>query len=1462
MKDISYNNAQRLLDQYGLRDQFDQDPQGTVNYINQKLAGGEGQESYNVNSLLDAGALTRLSGLWTRKVSDPVGNYLHSKLDDYGTAGRVTANIVQGLTDSVPELVPFLLTRKVTPGAIGKIMGSTGTGILGASRAQAEFGDPTTSIISGVTSAVTPSVATRLTPTAIANPLARNIIGGAATNVITTPVIEAYTPRQAAVTLEDGTQAVVPTEDHVNVFEGGKAVERLGEFVTNKDALLTAAIGGTLMDAVTGSVEGANIRRRLASEQAKASLPNTSSTLGATGYLQNNGVKVPKNASKVAREAAMDSIALDPTPENKLKQTRMLFSSLDDSKLDPSEKEYKRRLNENNLSVEELDSFNKQAEPEVNALDIFTDTINEIVNNRIDDQKTSWLGKTMDNIQRLFATPAMYLSRSAAGKEVFNTMSQSSGKSVKAVNDIVSSLGQNAEGSLSQAETFDNLKRFAQDLSKNTDGISDKVKTFFDASQEKLRDVKNTTPYTLDEIKNKFGITNDNYAQVLHNSQFIPIKQAKALYDAYNTSRVNFLAKDLRLGALKLNEAEALKLANEINKFAQTKATKLRNERPNLTKEQFEARELEERTNIANALKIQLKLLRPDVDVDLLDKTIQRIASTNYEMNKASLSAFEKSAKLGYVSMSRRGRYLLSYHKTDGTPVMESFATKEALDGRKKALSSDAEVDSTSLKDFDTKKEGFNEYEILSSASQRTLLKELSKAKEKFRQESKLDEYNNVQEWVNSLNEAFDKANAAFNKETIHERSKIKRKLVFGNDAKAYFSNLYDMAAWYAKTASYLEDASKIDYIKSTTEIANNPKLKKYVEDLQTYINNPDIKEWQDVRGITSLFYLAPRAAHLLQNLTQVPFLGLSNWRLHTGKSSLNFMKNFAKSIKLVNAFDSPDKKIKVEYQELLPLMKELEERGVFSQKVSQEARGKQTLDDMVQNFFDEKATWKENKGLSEKSSFLYNKSREGLSKATDFLNIPMDASESFNRKVAAASVLLEETSKKPLKDLSRVELERIYQKAINFSNDVNYVAGRSNRPYVIRATSTLPHLHGATMTAMSLKSFAVNLASNLLRTANALGIGASSITDKRLLNSKPGRALAKTYLTYGLVAGLMGVPFAEDIDDLTSQMLGEKYRPSRKTRDALTALIKLLGDDEDNEFADQLIDSVMYGLPAMSGSSFRGIGAGDLVPTLNPDNTLWDLFGAPAQMIERFATTLKSISDRDQTLLEQGLPTIGQEIVRTAKYLSGEPITNKKGERISPNDFKASGWQTIASMLGGQPVEVRKAQEARWQESGMRQDWEDERIAAVDKAARLAKDGNRLRELYEDGVARRLWEDDPTAFAELVGERVAKAETKYNPTPNKMLRDQINDLRTIYGNNPRYLSRLTKLEKAIQIAMSMENYTALDQLWNKLDRVDLEESALLEQGYDSHVLSVLKKVEQGKELTTEDIKLLESLDS
>ena len=259
----------------------------------------------------------------------------------------------------------------------------------------------------------------------------------------------------------------------------------------------------------------------------------------------------------------------------------------------------------------------------------------------------------------------------------------------------------------------------------------------------------------------------------------------------------------------------------------------------------------------------------------------------------------------------------------------------------------------------------------------------------------------------------------------------------------------------------------------------------------------------------------------------------------------------------------------------------------------------------------------------------------------------------------------------------------------------------------------------------------------------------------KRLWDEDKLSAMIALGILYAL-AGLMGMPFAQDVEDLAGAFLvriGVPENPESWLRDKATALL-----------GDEGRDSALYGVAStLLGVDVHGrLGMGNLVPATNaldPNlkdgdrlRSVMEAAGPAGGLVSSIWDSAGYIGRGDAAKAAQAaIPVAFKNVAKGAEMLRTGQYLDKNGRPV----MEVTPTQAVGKMLGFQPLSV--AQETR-------------RTASIN--ARVAIQRGK-EDYFADRMAQAVVDKD-TAALKRIGAEVAEWNKEHPESQVRLSRDQI----------------------------------------------------------------------------------------
>jgi hypothetical protein len=501
----------------------------------------------------------------------------------------------------------------------------------------------------------------------------------------------------------------------------------------------------------------------------------------------------------------------------------------------------------------------------------------------------------------------------------------------------------------------------------------------------------------------------------------------------------------------------------------------------------------------------------------------------------------------------------------------------------------------------------------------------------------------------------------------------------------------------------------------SQPEFFQNKDLIQQFQEITDYTLNSKDSEWSLARKTVYNLFLGFSVRHLLQNITQPFIIGLPELSSQLG-SVTEASSRLGKAYKQVNSWNRNGTTGDAQLDKLL---KQAEDEMLWEPSMLQHYVPGDELEYAGQA---SNAFLKGHKALGKPIKMGAAKASKAIQSG---LQATASASEIFNRQVSFTMRVNEDA--KNAKSLA--DLEKLYTEGSRFTNDVNFVGDKSNRPGFIRRAGSF---HGPVLFATSLMSFVINHLSLLSAYKGQLVKGS---VDWKTYKTNPDKFKLNNPGTYGLMtaaamlmafSGAMGMPFTQDADEIFEQIFG--IRLSDAVRSKIIDLGEAFGMGEDE--GDMVADAAMTGLPGAMGiglSQSVGLGRIFSYQTGRPF-TFWDALGAGGAVIERAGKAANVLSEDPtnaenwQRALRRSGPAGWQYWHELAHVVKDNKQLDTEG-RIVSNELDEGA--NISRLLGFTPSEVTQSRGSEFRLKREQDRYNRERVKASDAIGRLLHEYN-----------------------------------------------------------------------------------------------------------------------------------------
>lgn len=669
---------------------------------------------------------------------------------------------------------------------------------------------------------------------------------------------------------------------------------------------------------------------------------------------------------------------------------------------------------------------------------------------------------------------------------------------------------------------------------------------------------------------------------------------------------------------------------------------------------------------------IPMKLDGPDPFSARMSKFILDMSA-----RRAQYETMTKSA--GWASMTRRGRWRLRVW--DSTYLGDELGTvkeyrgfhteKELMDYVAKQGLTDGQFEKMDMHEIKDRVKAYSPSKI--ERAQEQAWRQVDEAIA----EVKKNVDGLTPEQVNERMSALSDFKAAFNplaqemKDVISvkgDKFAQKRQGIAGYNTDDFLPNTFEYMQFMTVRGNKALAQAESNLQISRKELDNQPDLRDRMKREQQYVLSNQ-EEWNAARKFVFYYYLGAAPRHLAQNAVQIPLNGISQM-VAEGSGLAQSYGHFGKAAILAAKYSmkgtTGDATIDI-------LLKQADKDGVsFSTAIEAP-----THDNVaIQNILDSISAHDDGKvSFGTKIKLEGTKLWKGFEK---FLQATSAAAESANRKTTFIASILADRAK------GESNSRTLYNKASQFTNFVNFVGDKPNRPgYMIEnGTSTL---HGPLGLMTALQSFTTNHIAQLYSFYQK-GFRQGSSADKRAFAVGLAHLLA--------FSGSLGMVGAATAEQLFEELTGISLKTAVRT-----GFIDLFG--EGNELAgDRAADTVLGGFPALLGfdmTSSIGLGNPFVRYQAGEPLTLEQFAGPAAGLAGRVVTGVGKVTEDpfnpqawwDAT--RSAAPSFLSHAIRVYDLLNRSSTLDKNQQPVT-DPLSASG--SIATVAGFTPMETAKQRE------------------------------------------------------------------------------------------------------------------------------------------------------------------------
>lgn len=439
------------------------------------------------------------------------------------------------------------------------------------------------------------------------------------------------------------------------------------------------------------------------------------------------------------------------------------------------------------------------------------------------------------------------------------------------------------------------------------------------------------------------------------------------------------------------------------------------------------------------------------------------------------------------------------------------------------------------------------------------------------------------------------------------------------------------------------------------------PKLREYAQKYRDYVNKPQ-EEFQTLRQLGFVWYLAGSFATAVVNLTQVPMITapyLAQF-VSAGRSGAELARAYRDALKMATTTRGTDM--------FDPSQAPADMREDFQRAWDE-------------GFFVPLNTW-EVMGAAQNRS----KKLRGLSKKTqaavDVVALMFSAAERLNRIVTFIAGhrigRMPGTKAKARSILGKNALARSDELLRGFTpakfagwliDETHYRMGKVNRPSVMRGVGTA---------ILQFKGFLMQTLELLFRLAAQ--------------NGPAGRkAIGLVLVVLMFTAGLWGLPFADDLTDLIEAMIRKFWKVDKDLRTEFRSVVgELTG-------SPALAEALAAGVPRAAGLEVSArLGLGNAVP-----DDLSEALGIPLDFLIGRAAQAMEFAQRGQweLALAETMPNFLKNAITAASWGTTGVRSQMTGKTVIPPE-KVTVGDVTAKALGFTPSRVANIREAEFAQS------------------------------------------------------------------------------------------------------------------------------------------------------------------
>ena len=1485
---VPLNEGLRFLRESGLQEEFDKNPQETVNAINSYYQ-NRGQ-NLDFSELVNAPKLRQWRGEladWTeRNYNDWVREPVYDTFGE-NSATRVLTAAGEGILQSLPDFIPMIATRG--RGNIGRFLGTGTSAYSAGASTYNETADPASAMASVVGTALVPGVTNSLTGAVkrmfrsgshLRDAALGGLVGGA-TGLGQDVIESGFMPNVDVEPLTRDIQIGVPNEQvSLTDIEGWRSRVSDRFDLTSREGLENLAVIALseFAPSAVGALQEIGDQRlaNVVRERAKDAALNEVNT-NPRNSLGESGLDVPDGIASNIVDMLYQQYNINPADKPLIQ--RKLYEAVPENQLTREQKNALEALQDPTRFDQEVLKAAYEADSNRSTGDDTWDRIQVAVANAVGDM-TPAPNKPESYLSRLLNKGSRWLFDS--------TVSVQTNPMARAINDEFGTLQARIDNK--KADIYQSL---APDAVNSSDAIT-KVAGFFSRYQSNRNNLKTiqdqiaderqrnmyrevtrtrddgTTytervrlnPYddipllTIDERVQR-GMSPED-AAISYNIDMLSTRLAIDSYNTMHNIAINKLAKTIKQSIPEITLADSRAKAAEIAQFAKMLAGESIAEKQAIANNHFnpEASRGEE----GRALSLGDKILKTLYNGDESHRnTANRLGSVAYSMELGNLMQYAKNKREGYMPAIRRGKYKVAWTEPDGTEGFSGFDSPRERQDLIQRLRERGVSDIKEISDFRNKKEyisaeAFNKISELKQNIDATInrLSRLSPSVEGLEGDAATRLANELKQSIDEFRAEYDKNASQLSGANITQLTQLERKNIAGARPSDYLPNLFELSEATIRSNAHRETASAVRMMLEDDSFKTDTDLRDYLQARLNYLNDPNTSEMAAARTLVSLNFLAGSASFITNNLFQIPMIGSGLWRLHTGRGIGDFTASLVEATRMYNDY--------VHHTDPKSLSKTMRSFMARAQKENRfdiyQTAEMFALDQAMSDYANMVNPDTKTRAKRIKDNLLY------------YATLVPRAVETTNRATAFLQYLISENKAKAFQNRSPAELEQVYKDAVNYTDAVNYRGGKTTRAGLFMGAEGLggrSKLRGGILASFSLLNYVRNMFGTLVELGRDAIPGfrdKSYVRSKRYRDNMSRRAALTGLAATIAIAGFSGVPMAKTLDNILAELFGEEERPTKKFREGINGIAQAVSDDPNaQEYAMMISDALQYGAPSLGGLYLPGTAADNIVP-FDPRETLIGNMGAFGSLIESYAKAGKSLFNRDFiSAWNEIKPTAIKQLDRASNALFQGKTVSGRGKVYDEN---LSVPEQIATAIGASSLDAQKQRDAEWHNYLGSKQLADRKRSIMDSLAILAKQngGNpealaqRIQELVNDRKITFNTVRDATEFYKSLANRTIPMYRTAQGSATSEERDLMHSIFNSYGIPPNEITEWDRTVEAFRIASSLGDINPAMALANQyLNANAIVRGQLQKSDVPNEVITALLRPNKN----ADDIKILQN---